>query len=202
MVHTAATSTEEQVSTIQESDPYDAHLTRSFVPNATRSMTEQETIRHSLHQRQSQHPLSTPSLLMWPTIGGTQINEFTTQGYFTCAFPTHFPTGAADFLGLRQNQVTIGNYFKHLMMYDDGRFAKHPRFRFLRSQQRCDGVHSKLAVYMSGNILMMPNYHWMNFMTWLGGKGKVSRIVCCIMLPVCVVPNNIGSGNAADSWPW
>ena len=37
---------------------------------------------------------------------------------------------AADFLGMRQNQVTIGNYFKHLMMYDDRRFAKHPQFRF------------------------------------------------------------------------
>ena len=82
-LHHAASSTEEQISTIQESDPYDAHLTRSFVPNATRSMTEQETIRHSLHKHQSQQPLSNPSLLMWPTIGGTPINEFTTEGYFT-----------------------------------------------------------------------------------------------------------------------
>ena len=32
--------------------------------------------------------------------------------------------------GQRQNQVTIGNYFKHLMMYDDNHLAKHPRFRF------------------------------------------------------------------------
>ena len=93
-------------------------------------MNEQETIHHSLHKHQSQQPLSNPSLLMWPTIGGTPINEFTTEGYFTCAFPTLFPTGAADFLGQRQNQVTIGIYFKHLMMYDDGRLAKHPRFRF------------------------------------------------------------------------
>ena len=46
------------------------------------------------------------------------------------AFPILFPTGAADFHGQRCNQVTIGNYFKHLMMYKDGQFAKHPRFRF------------------------------------------------------------------------
>ena len=52
------------------------------------------------------------------------------RGYFSCAFPTLFPTKAADFLGQRQNQVTIGNYFKHLMMYGDGWFAKHPRFQF------------------------------------------------------------------------
>ena len=60
----------------------------------------------------------------------TPINEFTTEGYFSCAFHTLFPTGAPDLLGQRQNQVTIGNYFKHLLMYDDSRFAKHPRFRF------------------------------------------------------------------------
>ena len=64
---------------------------------------------------------------MWPTIGGMPLNEFTTEGYFTCAFPTLFPTGAGDFLGQRQVPVTIGNYFKQ---YDDGHFARHPRFRF------------------------------------------------------------------------
>ena len=68
--------------------------------------------------------------LMWPTIGGAPINEFTTEGYFSMAFPTLFPTGAADFLGQRCNQVTIGNYFTHLLKYDDGRFARNPRFRF------------------------------------------------------------------------
>ena len=64
------------------------------------------------------------------SIGGVPIKEFTTEGYFSCAFPTLFPTGAGDFSGQRQNQVTIGNYFKHLTMYDDNRFGKHPRFRF------------------------------------------------------------------------
>ena len=46
------------------------------------------------------------------------------------AFPTLFPTDAGDFLGQRPVQVTIGNYFMHLMQYDDGCFAQHPRFRF------------------------------------------------------------------------
>ena len=61
------------------------------------------------------------------SIGGVPINEFTTRA----TSPVHFShSGAGDFSGQRQNQVTIGNYFKHLMMYDDNRFAKHPRFRF------------------------------------------------------------------------
>ena len=46
------------------------------------------------------------------------------------AFPTLFPTGAAEFLGQCHNSVTVGYYFKHLMKYSDGRFAKHARFHF------------------------------------------------------------------------
>ena len=122
------TTSDQQMS---EDDPYDAHLTRSFVPVATWSMTEQEAVQQSVQQRQSDHPSAAPtSTVLWPSSGGSPINKFTTEGYFTCAFPTLFPTGAADFLGQRHNQVTTGNYFKHLMMYEDGRFAKHPRFRF------------------------------------------------------------------------
>ena len=48
----------------------------------------------------------------------------------SCAIPTLFPTGVADFVAPRPLAVTIGNYFKHLMLYKDGRFARHPRFRY------------------------------------------------------------------------
>lgn len=48
----------------------------------------------------------------------------------TRAFPTLFPTGEAVFAAPRIHKVTIGVYMKHLMMYRDGRFAKHPRFRY------------------------------------------------------------------------
>ncbi len=40
----------------------------------------------------------------------------TTEGYMTCAFPTLFPMGNADFSAPRVNAVSIGSYFKHLMM--------------------------------------------------------------------------------------
>ena len=68
---------------------------------------------------------------MWPTPGADPINEFNTEGYISCAFPILFPTGAADLLAPRSRTVTVGMYFKHLMMYHDGRFARHPRFRYL-----------------------------------------------------------------------
>ena len=108
------------------SEVQDDHISHSFVPIAVPSMTEQEVVQQAVAQHQS----ASHTPLMWPSIGGMPLNEFTTEGYFSCAFPTLFPTGAADFLGQHQVPVTVGNYFKHLMEYDDGRFAKHPRFRF------------------------------------------------------------------------
>lgn len=78
----------------------------------------------SLQQHQSN------SILPWPDRGQSPINEFSTEGYFSCAFPTLYPTGMGDFLAPRIHAVTIGNYFKHLMLYNDGRFAKHCRFRY------------------------------------------------------------------------
>ena len=122
-----------------QDDIYGAHLSTSFVPNAAQQRTEQETVQKSVQDLQSgSHTLA------WPTIGGTPINEFTTEGYFSMAFPTLFPTGAADFLGQRCNQVTIGNYFTHLMKYRDGRFARHPRFRFfaLNTEMRWRALQS------------------------------------------------------------
>ena len=114
----------------EDVDPYSTYLSGSFIPSATQRRTEQETVRQSVQQRQSHQQPVAPPTVSWPPTGSTPINEFNTEGYTSCAFPTLFPTGAADFIAPRTHSVTIGNYFKHLMMYKDGRFAKHPWFRY------------------------------------------------------------------------
>ena len=38
---------------------------------------------------------SPAAILTWPKTGRSRINEFTTQGYIACAFPTLFPLGSA-----------------------------------------------------------------------------------------------------------
>ena len=111
----------------------------SALPNPShQQLTEgeevQQTVQGQLHRQLSASCSSninnSPPIVSWPSTGPTPVNEFRTEGYFTCAFPTLFPTGAADFSAPRPRTVTIGNYFKHLMMFHDGRFAKHPRFRY------------------------------------------------------------------------
>ena len=120
---TVSSSTEvDTTPVLNDEDPHDAHLRSTFLPMPTRGVTEQEVIQQSIDQSRS---------VSWPSTSGNPINEFTTEGYMSCAFPTLFSTGAADYLVPRPRSVTIGNYFKHLMLHHDQRFAKHPRFRYV-----------------------------------------------------------------------
>ena len=74
-------SHEEQSPLQQEVDPYNANLSRSFIPTAPRSM---ESVRQLVYEHQSNQP---PQPTPWPTTG-IPISEFTIEGYITCAFPT------------------------------------------------------------------------------------------------------------------
>ena len=52
--------------------------------------------------------------------------------------------GAADFVAPRLLAVTVGNYFKHLLIYADCRFARHPRFRYfaLNTEMHWRALHA------------------------------------------------------------
>ena len=66
----------------------------------------------------------------WPDQDNAPINEFTSEGYVTLAFPTLFPFGKADINFPRREVISPTNYFKFLLEYKDQRFAKHARFRY------------------------------------------------------------------------
>src|SRR6266699_1363126 len=46
------------------------------------------------------------------------------------AFPTLFPYGKANFDMPRSRTVTLAAYAKHMLKYQDGRFGRHPLFRY------------------------------------------------------------------------
>ena len=166
-------------------DSYD-HLPQSFVPIAAPSMIQQESVQQSVQQRHSITSSQTP--LMWPSIGGIPLNEFTTEGYFTCAFPT----GTGDFLGQRQVQVTIGNYFKHLMQYDDGRFARHPRFRFFALNTEMQ--HRALQ---TGRVYVRqhPGDGQLSLDELQDMVGRQGEAFSSRVLPVSVAPGSTGNVN-------
>ena len=184
-------------------DPYNAHLSQSFVPTAMRSMTEQEAVVKSVEERQSSSSAS-PSrdTLTWPTIGGMPVNEFTTEGYISCAFPTLFPTGAADFSGQRQIPVTIGNYFKHLMMYEDSCFAIHPRFRFfaLNTEMRWRALQTGRVYVKQHPGDAQLSLDELQDMVGRHREAFSSRVLH--MPPVYVAPSSTGTGNVLVSLQW
>src|SRR6185437_2123889 len=73
-----------------------------------------------------------------PDIDGNPINEFQTPDYIACAFPTLYPTGSADLRSAHARDIRPAEYFSHLLKFKDGRFARHPRWRYfaLNSQMR------------------------------------------------------------------
>lgn len=103
----------------------DDGISRSFVPLLPATQREEVVINDTLERLQNQSQYIT-----WPEIDGNPINEFQTIGYIVRAFPTLYPTGIADLRASREKKIKPAEYFKHLMWYKDGRFARHPRWRY------------------------------------------------------------------------
>ena len=76
---------EEKQPTRDDINPYRAHLSSTFVPMPVWGRTEQQTIRQSIQQ-----PPCTPLTVSWPSTSATPVNEFNTEGYISCAFPSLF----------------------------------------------------------------------------------------------------------------
>ncbi|KAF8195724.1 hypothetical protein K438DRAFT_1587127, partial [Mycena galopus ATCC 62051] len=107
-----------------QEQPQDPLFTRGFVPNVASAQTEME----QLHAAAFDH--DTPVILTMPAVHGTPLNEHAGRSIAIDAFPSLFPTGKADFAASRNIKVTMTEWAAHLMRFKDGRFARHPRFRY------------------------------------------------------------------------
>ena len=68
----------------------------------------------------------------WPTRGNIPLSEYSTQHFFTLAFPTLFPYGTGDFhINRPRSCKSMSDWAEHLLWFEDGRFAKHPYFKFI-----------------------------------------------------------------------
>ena len=57
------------------------------------------------------------SLIEWPSIGASPINEYVTFGLLEMAFPTLFQDGSCDWLEPRLKQVLLHEFVKNLIKY-------------------------------------------------------------------------------------
>lgn len=106
-----------------ENNDHPPVITQSFIPNVGDFQTVIEQLHAEAHPQQ--HPV-----LPMPVIGEEAISEWDHIKIAIGAFPTLFPLGEADFNEPRTKDVKFHDWAAHLLHYEDGRFAKHPRFRY------------------------------------------------------------------------
>ncbi|KAK3912381.1 ATP-dependent DNA helicase [Frankliniella fusca] len=90
--------------------------------------------------------------LVWPSIGKVPLNEFSSPGYMSMAFPHLFCYGTCDFSMPKKKKVSLTDYVRHLMQYKDQRFAKDERFRYfiMNSEMRWQSLNI-------GNVYVRKN---------------------------------------------
>lgn len=109
---------------------------QSAVPDLLPEDTEMEALHSHILGAERDEPIpvrpSTQHQLEMPDIRRTPINEFNrSQALLSLAFPTLFPRGQADFVEPRLRPIKYADYIQHALRWHDGRFARHPTFRFV-----------------------------------------------------------------------
>ena len=94
-------------------------FSRGFVPNLAADSTELRELN-----RAAAAGGNGTILLTVPNIQGTPINEASNYPIAISAFPTLFPTGAADFTANRTNKVSMSEWAAHLIRFK-GMTLKH-----------------------------------------------------------------------------
>ncbi|KAK3910038.1 ATP-dependent DNA helicase [Frankliniella fusca] len=106
------------------------------------------------------------NFLIWPSLGTTPINEFSSPSYISLCFPHLFAYGKADYTMPRPHKVKLSEYIQHLMLYKDGRFSKDERFRYfmMNSEMSWNSLNlgnvcvRKNSIFSKMTILQMKDY--------------------------------------------
>lgn len=91
----------------------------SFITDSLKEATQQANKKNS------------KATINFPYINPTPVSEYdTNNGLFCKAFPWLFPGGRGDFNQFRNTKVTVSDWAKNLVLYEDGRFAKDKMWGF------------------------------------------------------------------------
>ena len=105
-----------------------AFIGESCVPDLDKPLTELGYLQDFLGCGSDvvKAPLEDNASLALPSLDEYEIRNQTAR----MAFPTLFPNGMASLHDSRFRAVGFSAYIKHLLYYKDGRFARHPQFRY------------------------------------------------------------------------
>ncbi|EKG09313.1 hypothetical protein MPH_13669 [Macrophomina phaseolina MS6] len=99
----------------------------SAIPDLVAEHAQIEQLRREVDQASGRQ-----CHLEMPAFRPTPLSEFNeTQQLLSLAFPTLYPLGKADIVMPRPRSIKYPDYVEHLMKYKDGRFDRHPRWRYV-----------------------------------------------------------------------
>ena len=136
-------------------DSSESLVSGAMIPNLGQSTTEVEDMLTALGglaglPQGLLQPSEPPEglVLTQPALASTPINEHDTGlELLLQAFPFLFPQGFADIHATRPWAVKEFEYFKYLIRYKDGRFARHPRFLYFAFNMTMRWRTKRLANY-------------------------------------------------------
>jgi helitron helicase-like protein/uncharacterized protein DUF6570/PIF1-like helicase len=128
---------EEQDPTDQQDDPAGLFNDDSdepecaAVPDVLATEDEVTAIRNMVDPVAANPHTLRPHIIV-PSFRQTPISEFNNSAQLlSMAFPTLFPKGSAEYVLPRERKVEYAEYVRHLIKHESGRFARHPRFRYV-----------------------------------------------------------------------
>jgi hypothetical protein len=107
----------------ENEDPFKSQM---FVPSIPNRPSEDRAINEILNRAHDREN----STIEWPHNDVSPVDEFNSPRYIARAFPTLYPWGIGDLNEPRIKEIKPAEYFKHLLVYKNGRFARHRRWRY------------------------------------------------------------------------
>ena len=98
---------------METDEPNVTKHTTSMASRPPNAQKEMELIRAWVNNRDA----NPTSLIDWPSIGVSPINEYVTSGLLDMAFPTLFPNGTYDWLEPQLQHVYLHEFVKHLVQF-------------------------------------------------------------------------------------
>ena len=136
----------------------DAPVVEEFIiPDLTNEETERQQLTAALNRGRGEDqdkpvnpkiPTGIPTFSA-PSIRGTPISENNPARYIPLlAFPTLFLNRQASFTASRRKTIAEPDYVRHLMRYNNGRFARYPGFRYWAFNHSLREQASKASSFM------------------------------------------------------
>ena len=105
------------------------------------------------------HKSGKTASMPWPYVAREAVTEYDTESnVFPKAFPWLFPGGFGDYRHFREEKLTVSDWARRMLLYEDGRFAKDKFWGFFalnyatRQKNQSSGGYFVDSFYKAGKV--------------------------------------------------